>query len=218
LAFIPEQPSRMNTVHLDNTQQTVIAVKIAAELHHAQQITRSLSISSKNLRTLAKRIGESAAGLAVLASFYDECSRESIALADQVSQMTVRSANASVSEWRNMLFERQLEKACGRIATPDIPEIVQQHLNAKSMRQQENAERMRAFNRALHELLTDMQKNIRSIAVIAVNSKIEAPRTGDHSEVLLDMAKNVESMIRRILDHIEKALKYLSQQSQQGLA
>ena len=55
-----------------------------------------------------------------------------------------------------------------------------------------------------------MKKNIRSIAVIAVNSKIEAPRTGEHSPVLLDMAHNVEEMIKRILHHIDTALKFLS--------
>ena len=58
-----------------------------------------------------------------------------------------------------------------------------------------------------------MQKNIRSIAVIAVNSKIEAPRTGEHSPVLLDMAQNVEEMIQRILQHVDTALKYISTNS-----
>ena len=55
-----------------NTQETVMAAKVAAELFHARQLTRSLSISSKNLRVLAKRIGQNAAGLAILASFYED--------------------------------------------------------------------------------------------------------------------------------------------------
>ncbi len=200
-------------MHTDNTEQTVTAVKVAAELHHAQQITRSLSISSKNLRTLAKRIGESAAGLAILASFYDECSRESIALADQVSKMTVETANDSVREWRSSLFERELEKARQKMPEGSIPPIVETFLAAIEQREQHNLERMRRCNRELQDLLTDMQKNIRSIAVIAVNSKIEAPRTGEHSEVLLDMARKVEAMIRTILAHIDAALTYLNNQS-----
>ncbi len=197
----------------ENTRQTVIAAKVAAELYHAQQITRSLSISSKNLRVLAKRIGESAAGLAVLATFYDECSRESIALADLVSRMTVDTAGTAVNEWRKSLFDEKLSLACASINPENMPDIVTQHINEQPLREQKSRERIARFNRELNDLLTSMQKNIRSIAVIAVNSKIEAPRTGEHSPVLLDMAQNVEEMIKRILQHIDTALKYLASNS-----
>lgn len=197
----------------ENTRQTIIAVNVAAELYHAQQITRSLSVSSKNLRTLAKRIGQNAAGLAVLASFYDECSRESITLADQVSKMTVATASHAVSEWRTSLFEQELEKAKQKLSAEQTPQIVSQILEHKPKRESQNHERMTRENRELNDLLIDMQKNIRSIAVIAVNSKIEAPRTGEHSAILLDMAKNVEEMISRILKHIDSALHYLSTQN-----
>jgi TolB-like protein len=198
----------------DNTLQTVIAAKVAAELFHAQQITRSLSISSKNLRVLAKRIGESAAGLAVLASFYDECSRESITLADHVSAMTVQTASNAVKEWRYSLFEEKLEKACTRMPPQRVPAIVLEVLAAKPQRELQSKERISHFNRELNDLLISMQKNIRSIAVIAVNSKIEAPRTGVHSPVLLDMAQNVEDMIKLILKHIDTALKFLAKNQQ----
>jgi len=194
----------------ENTQQTVIAAKVAAELHHAQEITRSLSISSKNLRVLAKRIGESAAGLAVLATFYDECSRESISLADLVSSMTIETANTAVREWRASLFEEKLEASYLKMSPDQVPSIVNEHISNKTQREQQSRERIGRFNRELNDLLIEMQKNIRSIAVIAVNSKIEAPRTGEHSPVLLDMAHNVEEMIKRILQHIDTALKFLS--------
>lgn len=194
----------------ENTLQTVIAAKVAAELYHAQVITRSLSISSKNLRVLAKRIGESAAGLAVLATFYDECSRESISLADHVSSMTIQTANKAVKEWRYSLYEEKLEQACQKMGDRKIPPIIAAVLEAKPERELQSKEHMSHFNRELHDLLITMQKNIRSIAVIAVNSKIEAPRTGVHSPVLLDMAQNVEEMIKQILKHIDTALKFLS--------
>lgn len=198
----------------ENTLQAVIAAKVAAELYHAQEITRSLSISSKNLRVLAKRIGESASGLAVLATFYDECSRESISLADHVSTMTIKTANRAVKEWRYSLYEEKLEQACKKIDEHSIPPIIAAVLEAKPQRELHSKEQISHFNRELHDLLISMQKNIRTIAVIAVNSKIEAPRTGSHSTALLDMAQNVEVMIRQILKHIATALKFLSKNNQ----
>jgi len=194
----------------ENTQQTVIAAKVSAELHHVQEITRSLSISSKNLRVLAKRIGQNAAGLAVLATFYDECSRETISIADYVTKMTVNTASQAVKEWRISLYEQKLEDAIKNIKPEQIPEIVKHHIADKPKREQENMEHINRFNRELHDLLIEMQKNIRSIAVIAVNSKIEAPRTGEHSPILLDMAESVEVMIRKILKHIDTSLKYIT--------
>lgn len=198
----------------ENTLQAVNSAKIAAELYCAQEITRSLSISSKNLRVLAKRIGESASGLAVLASFYDECSRESILLADHVNSITTESAHNAVKEWRYSLFEDKLKQVCSKMGDIPIPSIIAAVLDSKPERELERKEHISLLNRELHDLLISMQKNIRSIAVIAVNSKIEAPRTGIHSSVLLDMAQNVEVMITQILKHINLALKLLSTNKQ----
>lgn len=193
-----------------NTQETVMAAKVAAELFHARQLTRSLSISSKNLRVLAKRIGQNAAGLAILASFYDECARQTISLADEVSHLTSQTASLAVREWRRSLFQQQLEKSCQKMDARRIPEIIQHYRSEAPVKLRENGQHMIRFKRDLHDLLLDMQKNIRSIAVIAVNSKIEAPRTGEHSTILLDMAAKVEEMITRIRQHIDRAMSYLS--------
>lgn len=200
----------MNKSNHQNTQETVMAAKVAAELFHARQLTRSLSISSKNLRVLAKRIGQNAAGLAILASFYDECARQTISLADEVSLLTAQTANLAVREWRRSLFQQQLEKSCRKMDTKLIPEVIQNFRTEAPCKLRENGERMNSFKRNLYDLLLEMQKNIRSIAVIAVNSKIEAPRTGEHSTILLDMAAKVEEMITRIRQHIDRAMSYLA--------
>lgn len=201
----------MNLGQLDSTHQTIAIVKAAAELHHAQEIARSLTISSKNLRTFAMRIGQAAAGLAILASFYEEFSRNSITLANEVSSMTLISARESVEEWRVGLFEQHLDKACKTIASDNIPGTVKDHLDQRAGRQTALLEANRRFNRDVKDSLLEMKKNIRSIAVIAVNSKIEAPKTGEHYGALLSMANNVEDMISDMLGHIDNALAYLQQ-------
>ena len=194
----------------NSTQQTISIVKAAAELHHAQQIARSLTISSKNLRTFAMRIGQAAAGLAILASFYEEYSRNSITLANKVSLMTLTSAKESVSEWRIGLFDLQLDKACTSIQREDLPDSIKLHIEQRPAREMANQERTQRFNLEVLDALAEMKKNIRSIAVIAVNSKIEAPNTGEHYGALLSMASQVEEMISMILKHIENALSFLN--------
>lgn len=193
-----------------STQQTTGVVKAAAELHHAQQIARSLTISSKNLRTFAMRIGQNAAGLAVLASFYEEFSRNTISLANQVSEITRDNAKQSVSEWRTELFEAQLNKACLSLEADQVPAAVALHLAQRQQRIAKHQEHSKRFNRDLNDLLLAIKKNIRSIAVIAVNSKIEAPKTGEHYGALLDMAAGVEDMTEQIGQHISLASKYLN--------
>ena len=197
------------SVQQSSTSQTIGVVKAAAELHHAQQIARSLTISSKNLRTFAMRIGQNAAGLAILASFYEEFSRNTIDLSNQVSLLTMHNAKHSVSEWRIDIFEAQLEKACRSIPTDKVPATVAAHLARKTQRVSQNNERILRFNRELQDLLLEIKKNVRSIAVIAVNSKIEAPKTGEHYGALLDVAAGVEHMTGLITEHIDKAMSYL---------
>ncbi len=196
-----------------STQQTIAIVKASAELHHAQQIARSLTISSKNLRTFAMRIGQTAAGLAILASFYEEFSRNAITLANKVSSLTLTSAKDSVEDWRTELFEGQLDKACLTIEPDSVPLTVQQHLGKRQLRIDTNRANLLAFDRDIRDSLLEMKKNIRSIAVIAVNSKIEAPKTGEHYGALLDMANNVEDMISLIMTHIDTATAYLNQRN-----
>lgn len=204
-------PSRQQQ---SSTLQTIGVVKAAAELHHAQQIARSLTISSKNLRTFAMRIGQNAAGLAILASFYEEFSRNTIDLSNQVSQLTMHNAKHSVSEWRIDIFEAQLEKACLTIAAGSVPATVAAHLARKPQRISQNEERIQLFNRELQDLLLEIKKNVRSIAVIAVNSKIEAPKTGEHYGALLDVAAGVEHMTGLITEHIDRAMNYLKNSRQ----
>lgn len=194
----------------NNTEQTVIAAKVAAELFHAKKITRSLSLSSQNLRILAKRIGERAAGLAVLATLYEEYSRKSIELTDHVNSITTEAAIRAVDEWRYSMFETKLEQAEEMMSEYEKPQILISVLQASPERKAKNQTYLNDFNRELDDLLTSIQRQIRSIAVIAINAKIEAPRTGKHSLILLDMAYDAEQMIIAILKHLDIALKLLS--------
>lgn len=159
------------------------------------------------------RIGQKAAGLAILASFYEEFSRNAINLANKVSEQTITKAKHSVEEWRIDLFEQQLERACNSLKENEIPDAIQQKRSQNSTRQKKNAEGHLRFTRNINDLLEEMRKNIRSIAVIAVNSKIEAPNTGEHYGALLDMAAGVEDMITQILVHIDEATAQLSKYS-----
>jgi hypothetical protein len=199
-----------------NTTQAIAMVKASAELYHAQQIARGLSISSKNLRSMAMRIGQRAAGLAVLASFYEEFSAAAILIANDVSTFTLTNAKSSVDDWRRDLFEQHLQRAETWILDTDkpVPELVKKHLVLIPDRRAQQERKALEMRRTIRDALDDMQKKIRSIAVIAVNSKIEAPKTGSHSDALLAMANHVEKMVNEILAHIDGAAHCLKQSRQ----
>ncbi|PID43106.1 MAG: hypothetical protein CSB48_07390 [Proteobacteria bacterium] len=88
--------------------QTVAAARIASDLDKARQIARQLAISSKNARAIVLRVGNRAAGLAVIANYYDELANKTISLARSINKTALDISSHSVTRWRNSSVLAQL--------------------------------------------------------------------------------------------------------------
>jgi hypothetical protein len=55
----------------------------------------------------------------------------------------------------------------------------------------------------LELMLSDMRRQMQSISVIAVNSKIEATQAADKKELLFNMAEDIEKTTESIITHIK---------------
>ncbi|MAZ65772.1 MAG: hypothetical protein CMF25_01535 [Kangiellaceae bacterium] len=184
------------------SNQTIVAVTVSGRLFKAQVLARSLSISSKNLSAVAIRIGQQAAGLAVLASFYDELANSTIQLANKIGELTGSIADLAVEEWKLALLHQHLEKVLALEHNENTAYIQEKHEYYEA----ERNSKLSIFNRLMSQLelmLSDMRRQMQSISVIAVNSKIEATQAADKKELLFNMAEDIEKTTDSIITHIK---------------
>jgi len=193
----------------NHAHQTVAAARIASELHKAQQVARQLAISSKNARAIVLRAGSQAAGLAVIANFYDELANETITLAKSINTTALEISTHSVVEWRNNLVLSYLNKAYGLAEGAPYREDI--HIYTQKISSTEKTLDQH-FNKLMSELrnkLDEIQQHMRAIDVIAVTSKLEAVQTGEFQGHLVEMADGIQIMANNIKAHVSQSISLL---------
>ncbi len=193
----------------NHAQQTVAAARIASELHQAQQVARQLAISSKNARAIVLRAGSQAAGLAVIANFYDELANETITLAKSINATALEISTHSVVEWRNSSVLNKLnlahKKAEGAIHQDDLLA----HITAMNTTKKKLDQHFNCLMSGLRNKLDEIQQHMRAIDVIAVTSKLEAVQTGAFQGHLVEMAEGIQIMANKIKEHVSLSISLL---------
>jgi hypothetical protein len=203
-------------MHSEHRELTVAAAQIAAELHHAEVSARQLTLSAKNAAAIVLRAGSRAAGLKVIASFYDEVAVKTIRLARGINQTAIRLSAVTVSEWRTSnALERLVtasHKASGAIHEASLPgmmDLVQQRMNGIGAR----------FSMHVRQLSADLQEiqsYTRAIDVVAVTSRIEAQRAGEFRGGLMNMADTIQDQTRQIKVHVARSISMLDNATASG--
>lgn len=188
----------------DQARQTLAATTIARSLFQAQIKARSLSVSSKNLSVVAVRIGEDAAGLAVLASFYDELAKGTIRLANRIGELTADIARLAVRQWQLALVDQHLKKAMESMQR-DRTQLIDEKRSTFVQDEKSMQVEFNALMKKLESMLDEMKQQTQVINVIAVNSKLEATRVTTSRGTLNSMAKDIESTTQVVIELIEAA-------------
>lgn len=193
----------------NHAHQTVAAARIASELHKAQQVARQLAISSKNARAIVLRAGAQAAGLAVIANFYDELANETIHLAKSINTTALEISTHSVVEWRNNLVLGYLNKAYELAEGAPYQEDI--HIYTQKINSNEKIldQHFNNLMSALRNKLDEIQQHMRAIDVIAVTSKLEAVQTGEFQGHLVEMADGIQIMANKIKEHVSQSISLL---------
>ncbi|ARU58292.1 MAG: hypothetical protein MI864_20315 [Pseudomonadales bacterium] len=193
----------------NHAEQTVAAARIASELHQAQQIARQLAISSKNARAIVLRAGSKAAGLAVIANFYDELANKTISLAKSINLTALSISTHSVTEWRNSTILEKLDLALLLAQDALHKGDIAKYIAELKLRKKELDA---GFNKLMNELygkLDEIQQHMRAIDVIAVTSKLEAVQTGEFKGHLVEMADGIQAMANKIKEHVTHSISLL---------
>ncbi len=192
-----------------HAKQTVAAALIASELNQAQRVAKQLAVSSKNARAIVLRAGSQAAGLAVIANFYDELANKTITLAQSINITALDISTHSVVEWRNTAIINRLDNAYKLANHSKFQEniiVIQKRLN-KTKKDHDTT-----FNKLMNDLynkLDEIQQHMRAIDVIAVTSKLEAVQTGEFKGHLVEMAEGIQIMANKIKAHVSQSISLL---------
>ena len=196
----------------NHANQTVAAAQIASELHLAQQVARQLAISSKNARAIVLRAGSQAAGLAVIANFYDELANKTIALAKSINITALEISTHSVTEWRNSAVLSNLNSARSLAETAIYRDGITYFINEINSRQKSLDYQFGQLMSELRNKLDEIQQHMRAIDVIAVTSKLEAVQTGEFQGQLVEMADGIQVMANKIKEHVSHSISLLGNQ------
>ena len=193
----------------NHASQTVAAAKIASELHQAQQVARQLAISSKNARAIVLRAGSQAAGLAVIANFYDELANETITLAKSINTTALEISTHSVVEWRNSAALSNLNDAYKLAESAPYKSGILSFISELNSTQKSLDYSFGQLMSSLRNQLGEIQQHMRAIDVIAVTSKLEAVQTGEFQGHLVEMADGIQVMANKIKEHVSHSISLL---------
>lgn len=192
-----------------HTALAIAAATVAAELHHAEMIAKQLTISAKNASAVVLRAGSRAAGLSVIANFYDELANKTINLARSINATAVQLSGVTVTEWRTSEAARQVKLAYEKAEQATYRESLTPFMAAIDDEYQQLDNLFKDLLRELNTKLDEVQRHMRAIDVVAVSSRLEAQRTGEFKENLMQMAENIQSQANQIKDLVAKSIRML---------
>lgn len=197
-------------MQVDHNKLTIAAARVAAELHYAELTARQLTISAKNAAAIVLRAGSRAAGLSVISSFYDELAGKTIKLARAINTTAVQLSVITVAEWRTNTALLRIRQAQAKASSPECKARIAP-LETRIGDQLVSMEsRFQSLLGALNSDLQEIQKHMRAIDVVAVTSRLEAHRTGEFKEGLLQMANTIQQQTSDIKSHITRSMTLLN--------
>lgn len=197
-------------MQVDHNKLTIAAAMVAAELHFAELTARQLTISAKNAAAIVLRAGSRAAGLSVISSFYDELAGKTIKLARAINTTAISLSVITVAEWRTTTALSRIRQAYSKAQDSQFRSRILP-LEARITEQLTEIEaRFQSLLGALNSDLQEIQKHMRAIDVVAVTSRLEAHRTGEFKEGLLQMANTIQQQTSDIKAHITRSMTLLN--------
>lgn len=197
-------------MQVDHNKLTIAAAMVAAELHYAELTARQLTISAKNAAAIVLRAGSRAAGLSVISSFYDELAGKTIKLARAINATAVSLSVITVAEWRTNTALQRIRQAYIKAEGARYRDNIVPLETRITDQLAEIESRFQVLLGALNSDLQEIQKHMRAIDVVAVTSRLEAHRTGEFKEGLLQMANTIQQQTSEIKSHITRSMTLLN--------
>jgi len=194
----------------ESAKVTLASATVAGEVYQVGLIARKLSLAAKNAMAMVMRAGSTASGLRVVSDFFSELANNAINSAGEIHQSAVLISHNSVAQWRMNSFEDAMLKA--QQLNPEskaLEEMVQTTLDESDRRRMVLQTEFRKEWTQLINYLDGIDQQIKASAVIAVNFRLEALETGQQTQLLNYMAKDIDLLSGKIKEHVQRSLKLL---------
>lgn len=194
----------------ESAEVTLASARVAGEVYQVGIIARKLSLAAKNAMAMVMRAGSTASGLRVVSDFFSELANDAITSAAEIHQSAVVISHNSVSQWRMNSFTSSMSRAIELNPESETLKTLnretQQQVDAKRSSLQSD---FRKEWSQLINYLDDIDQQIKASGVIAVNFRLEALETGQQTQLLNHMAKDIDNLSSQIKEHVQRSLKLL---------
>jgi hypothetical protein len=193
-----------------SAEVTLAAAMVAGEVYQVGLIARKLSLAAKNAMAMVMRAGSTASGLRVVSDFFSELANNAINSAHSIHQSAVFISHNSVAQWRLSAFDEAMVRA--NQLNPSSQSLAALLETSSAESEIRRSQLKSAFRKEWTELinyLDDIDQQIKASGVIAVNFRLEALGTGQQTQLLNHMAKDIDLLSGQIKEHVQRSLKLL---------
>lgn len=193
------------------TEAYVALANISRELFLATKTAQEVSLIAKNARALTVRAGDKVLGFKAITNFIDDLASTTISLATTINRQSLEVATLAAELQRRLYgleqFERVLndKKATYRESCRGPQQVLQRVVD------QNQSEQKLKLNRLISNL-SDIQQEIRSAGIIALNAKVESAKSPEYQaslDVIADDILHSTNLIKERIDRSQSIIKTL---------
>ena len=185
-------------------QAFVALAIISRELYLATHKAKEVSLIAKNARALAVRAGDKVLGFKAITDFIDDLATSTIQLARGINEQALEISHLAAELQRKEYGLEQFDvvlnnrEATHRESIKSIKEMIEKEVHVATKVQRKKLNK-------LVSNLDDIQQEIRSAGIIALNAKVESAKSPEYQASLDVIADDILDSTNQIKERIDRS-------------
>lgn len=186
------------------TEAFVALAKISRELYLATKTAQEVSLIAKNARALTVRAGDKVLGFKAITNFIDDLASTTITLATTINRQSLEVATLAAELQRKLYGLKQFERVLNDEKATYRESCRGPQQSLLRVVEQNQSEQKLKLNRLLSNL-SDIQQEIRSAGIIALNAKVESAKSPEYQASLDVIADDILHSTNQIKERIDRS-------------
>ena len=182
----------------------VALAKISRELYLATSKAQEVSLIAKNARALAVRAGDKVLGFKAITDFIDDLATSTIQLAKAINEEALEIAHKAAQLQRKEFGLEQFDLVLKNPEATHAESIIALKEKLEKELYISGKEQRRSLNSLISNLM-DIQQEIRSAGIIALNAKVESAKSPEYQSSLDVIADDILHSTNQIKERIDRS-------------